>query len=998
MVHKLINQLYTASEHLSSDSFVSSAACDTLIQSLLQQFFVKQGSLFLVTSCPAALERSAVFFFGPYGPFIKAVYTRSLRSITSYKVPLSAISQLYAELVDINSILLPRYYHYKMTKSSDGDIVLNTLEYAIVMICSAGINCRVSSKEDNATDKIRTTPYNKLILEYLQALRKQDSILYKPLAMEDVQRADDVSMQRSCTISFSPFSVSAFPRTVGDLFISLACDCWFARNIPISTAEQISVPLEALKDFCQTREVSPDATAEERTLHTRALGSSHYRTLAYDCTERPVTDRPCFLTNILDLAYMFARYVVSPAASLNYGALNTTSNIMESTRHAILADWQAECPPSHTVDPSLVAGGRKSIYTPDDAMLQKSNYLYVMRNGSEAILSYFVRTNGVSNKLEAATGKSFLRRYAPAFSEIVEARVLPIFFSFLRSLFQGEPVVNKVYLYLLMSRIYGELLCLDPSKLSSDTETYLTDEFAELRLSIEDERRLRAAIAIRAPFYTTLLVEWLRHVASVHIKILSETTSLIDKGALRYGSPLSLFNLRSLYCQNYCKPIQHLAALSSVTRWLSHPFVEPILSSLGTIASKITPLDIEVDALLFTARARALMVYAACEPVLWRPAIEKGSAGSRVATIASQLYPTPATKCLLNTEYFKRSVSEASHSLLEDIHHIYFAMAKQHKISGLRFDSRQGTRCYLSIDSAGMLTDIATQKAYPLCTGYIGLLDMALAHSGEEHLPHDQDRAFFKEYMDQFTHYSSRVKSYLSRLNHSNNLTMNSVLSLQSAVFPWERLLLRLAGWQRGVPTLKNVYSISHIYNLLYADMTRGFAGVISSTKHGVSPRRVANRGPRDRPMDIVSSPEYKRLRKISGSSNALKYAAYCMSNSATKILVNSGLLEDKEGDMSHSILAAVRESTGHVSTIIQPVRPDEFAVLVIALDALAMWINYFLSLIVHVLYLVHKSPRLEHRLEQGFTLTFRVLASKRLWGLILLVGLMAWLVRLLLL
>lgn len=238
------------------------------------------------------------------------------------------------------------------------------------------------------------------------------------------------------------------------------------------------------------------------------------------------------------------------------------------------------------------------------------------------------------------------------------------------------------------------------------------------------------------------------------------------------------------------------------------------------------------------------MVYAACEPVLWRPAIEKGSAGSRVATIASQLYPTPATKCLLSTEYFKRSVSEASHSLLEDIHHVYFAMSKQHKISGLRFDSRQGTRCYLSIDSAGMLTDIAAQKAYPLCTGYIGLLDMALAHSGEEHLPHDQDRAFFKEYMDQFTHYSSRVKSYLSRLNHSSNVTMNSVLSLQSAVFPWERLLLRLAGWQRGVPILKNVYSISHIYNLLYADMTRGFAGVISSTKHGVSPRRVANRGP----------------------------------------------------------------------------------------------------------------------------------------------------------
>lgn len=252
MVHKLINQLYTASEHLSSDSFVSSAACDTLIQSLLQQFFVKQGSLFW-----SLLVRQhwneAQYSFGPYGPFIKAVYTRSLRSITSYKGSLSAISQLYAELVDINSILLPRYYHYKMTKSSDGDIVLNTLEYAIVTICSAGINCRVSSKEDNATDKIRTTPYNKLILEYLQALRKQDSILYKPLAMEDVQRADDVSMQRSCTISFSPFSVSTFPRTVGDLFISLACDCWFARNIPISTAEQISVPLEALKDFCQTR-------------------------------------------------------------------------------------------------------------------------------------------------------------------------------------------------------------------------------------------------------------------------------------------------------------------------------------------------------------------------------------------------------------------------------------------------------------------------------------------------------------------------------------------------------------------------------------------------------------------------------------------------------------------------------------------------------------------------------------------------------------------------
>lgn len=93
---------------------------------------------------------------------------------------------------------------------------------------------------------------------------------------------------------------------------------------------------------------------------------------------------------------MFARYVVSPAASLNYGALNTISNIMESTRHAILADWQAECPPSHTVDPSLVAGAASLFYTPDDAMLQKSNYLYVMRNGSEAILSYFVRTNGVS--------------------------------------------------------------------------------------------------------------------------------------------------------------------------------------------------------------------------------------------------------------------------------------------------------------------------------------------------------------------------------------------------------------------------------------------------------------------------------------------------------------------------------------------------------------------------------------------------------------------------
>ncbi|EET00617.1 Hypothetical protein GSB_3342 [Giardia duodenalis] len=996
--HKLISQLHTASDHLCSDSFVSSAACDTLIQSLLQQFFVKQGSLFLITSCPVALERSALFFFGPYGPFIKAVYTRSLRSITSYKVPLSTISQLYAELVDINPVLLPHYYHHKMTKSSEGDLVLNILEYTIVTICSAGVNCRVSSKEDNATDKIRLTPYNKLILEYLQALRRQESILYKPLAMEDIQRADDVSMQRSCTISFSPFSSSAFPRTVGDLFISLACDCWFARNIPIGTAEQIVVPLEALKEACQMREVAPDAAPEEKTLHTRALGSVHYRTIAYDCTERPVTDRPCFLTNILDLAYMFSRYVVSPAASLNYGALSTIDNIMESTRRSILADWQTECPPSHTLEASLVAGGRKSIYTPDHAMLQKCSYLYVVRNGSGSILSYFVSTSGISNKLETVAGRNFLRRYAPPFSEIVETRVLPIFFSFLRSLFQGEPVVNKIYLYLLMSRIYGEALCLDPSKLSFDTETYLLDEPAGSPLSMEDERRLRAAIAIRAPFYNALVVEWLRHVASVHIKILSEATSLIDKGALRYGSPLSLFNLRSLYCQNYCKPIQHLAALSSVTRWLSHPFVEPTLSSLGTIASKVTPLDLEVDALLFTARARALMVYAACEPVLWRSTLGKSSAGSRIQGMSPQPYSMNSIKCLVNTEFLKRSITEASQSLLEDLHYICSTISKQYKIAGPRSDPRQGARCYLSIDSTGAPVEATVHKVYPIYTGYIGLLDMTLAHSGEEHLPHDQDRAFFKEYMDQFTKYSSQVKSYLSRLNHSSNITMNSTLLLQSAVFPWERLLLRLAGWRCGVSTLNNVYSISHIYNLLYADMTRGFAGITSSSKSGTLPKRVANQGPRDRPMDIVPSPDYRRLRKVSGSSTALKYAAYCMSNSATKILVNSGLLEDKEGDMSYSMLAGARESTGYTSVVAHPIRPDEFAVLVVVLDAVALWVNYFLSLLVQVLYLIHKSPLLERRLEQGFNLTFRVLANKRLWGLILLVGFMAWLVRLLLL
>lgn len=994
MVHSLLNQLHTASEHLCSDSFISSAACDTLIQSLLQQFFVRQGSLFLIASCPAALERSAVFFFGPHGPFIKAVYARSLRSITSYKVPLSTISQLYAELVDVNPILLPHYYHHKMTKSSDGDLVLNILEYTIVTICSAGINCRISSKEDNSTDKIRMTPYNKLVLEYLQSLRKQGSILYKPLAMEDVQRADDVSMQRSCTISFSPFSASAFPRTVGDLFVSLACDCWFARNIPIGTAEQISVPLEVLKEICETKEVAPDATSEEKSLHTRALGSNHYRTLAYDCTERPVTDRPCFLTNILDLAYMFARYVVSPAASINYGALDTPSNIMESARRTILADWQTECPPSHSLEPSMIAGGRKSIYIPNDAMLQRSKYLYVVRNGSGSILSYFVSTSGASNKLETVAGKHFLRRYAPVFSEIVETRVIPIFFSFLRTLFQGEPVVNKVYLYLLMSRIYGEVLCLDPSKLSSDTEIYLNASNTEATLSLEDERRLRAAIAIRAPFYSTLFVEWLRHVASVHVKILSETTSMIDKGALHYGSPLSLFNLRSLYCQNYCKPIQHLAALSSVTRWLSHPFVEPTLSSLGTIASKITPVDIEVDALLFTTRARALMVYAACEPVLWDPA-----AGPRIQGINTTTYSIKSTQCLLSTEFLKRSVPEASQSLLEDLHYIYSNIFKQHRASGLRsFDHRHGSSCYLSIDATGMAVETMVHKVHPLCTGYIGLFDMALAHSGEEHLPHDQDRAFFKEYMDQLTHYSSRVKSYLSRLNHSGNITMNSTLSLQSAVFPWERLILRLAGWKRGIPTLNSVYSISHIYNLLYADMTRGFSGITSSNRSSASHQRTIKHVPKDRPMDIVPSPEYKKLRRVSGSSTTLTYAAYCMSNSATKILVNSGLLADKEGDMSYSMLAGVRESMGYTPEIAQPVRPDEFAILVVILDAVALWINYFLLLMVHLVYLVYKSPRLEQRLEQGFAVTFRVLANKRLWGLICLVGLMAWLVRLLLL
>lgn len=997
MVHKLLNQLHTASEHFSSESFVLSSACDTLIQSLLQQFFVKQGSLFLIPSCPAALERSAVFFFGPYGPFITAVYTRYLRSVASYKVPLGSISQLYEELFEINPVLLPHYYHHRMTKSSDGDLVLNVLEYAIVIICSAGVNSRISSREDNSTDKIRRTPYNKLILEYLQSLRDQRSILYKSLTMEDVQRADDASMQLSCTISFSPFSASAFPRTVGDLFVSLACDCWFARNIAISTAEQISVPLEVLKEICESKEVAPDATAEEKSLHTRALGSSHYRTLAYDCTIRPVTDRPCFLTNILDLAYMFARYVVSPAASINYGALDTISTSINSTTRTIRADWQTEYQPSRILEQSLMAMGRKSIYIPDTAMLQLSNYLYVIRNGSRSILSYFASANETSNKLEAASGKHFIRRYAPTFSEIVETRVIPIFFSFLRSLFQGEPVVNKVYLYLLMSRIYEEVLCLDPFRLTLDTETYLNNSRIELTLSLEDERKLRAAIAIRAPFYNTLFVEWLRHVASIHVKILSESTSIIDKGALRYGSPLSLFNLRSLYCQNYCKPIQHLVALSAVTRWISHPFVGSTLSSLGAIASKITPIDMEIDALLFTTRARALMVYSACEPILWAPTSGKTSTGPRIESVTANIYSVKSSRCLLNIEFIKRSVHEASQSLSEDLHYVRYN--KQYKVPVPRSsDHKHGDSYYMSIDATGAVVETLTHHTRPLCTGYIGLFDMALAHSGEEHLPHDQDRAFFKEYMDQLTHYSSRIQSYLSRLNHSNNITMNSVLALQSAVFPWERLILRLAGWKHGVPTLNNVYSISHIYNLLYVDLAKGFSCITSLNKNGTSPKRVTKYGPKNRPMDIIPSPEYRRLRRVSGSSSPLRYAAYCISNSTTKILVNSGLLEDKEGDMTYSMLAGIRESTGYTAAIAQPVRPDEFAILVVILDAIALWINRFLLLIVYIIYPIYKSARLKRRLEQGFAVTFRILANKRIWGLIFLIAFMGWLVRLLLL
>lgn len=961
---ELTAQLTEARDSLLQESFLRGEACDRLIQALLHTFFIRRGCIFSLTTCPRRLEARCLSFFGPDGVFLRAVYQRYTLSHHTMRMPLSTISQLYAELNENQRGALPQYYQMKLAGGHDGDLRLNILEFTFVVICSAAINSRVSSTEDNVGDVVRPTPYTKLMIRYMRALRQRSetNVLFKSLSPEDVQHADSASQQQAIILSPVPFTSAISPRSVGDLFIFLATDCWFARNLPIGTAEQLYFPFSELKQRCTEVEID-DSDVERRKQHSAAILSKNYRTVAHDCTPRLVADRPCFLTNILDLALLFARFVISPAASLDYGCLTSTDYMSEAAIYRFRNDWATGTPPPTFFQTSLEDLPMSHVIAPPTPIKGIASAFYIRRNYSPAcfgaLLTKVSTYKNMNETLNNASPEDVIRRYTPGYSEVVEQHVLPIFYAFLRSLFQGEPIVKKIYLYYIETRLYAECLAVDPCLLR-EQPIWTTERYSV------GSPQLISAIAIRAPFFSDLFVEWTRNVGAAMIDILSEALDGSMVSTVTYGRLRSLLSCRRFYGNSYSKPLLYLAAAVRVVRATGNPTVRAIIGSVGMSAAHITPFDIEMGALMFTTRGRALATYSACEACLARQA-------------------SPATKQLgdglVDGTYLARGRTTATGQLVADSHAFSHNALQQ-------FSSTISNPANAYLNALPLLTRGAGGYTWVALTSYPGLLDFKLAGTRMENLPHPASRLFHTEYGKQMTILTSLFKTCYGRANQSTSWVLNQSLFLQSRPLGLELWLLRLFGIRAIRPEFMECYGLPHLYRLVR------YAFVVSGEDLGAFPISQARSGRLlRRPVDVKPATEYQRLREYGAEGLSLAYLGRRERSAAAGALRNSQLAGVSDASLTYSMLCT-RNGGVSVSSITsshtgQAIRPDEIGVLVIVLDAVGIVLTYVLSLLMRLLsYPLARTP-LGPVLERGLVINLRLFASKRVWGALLLVAIL---------
>ncbi|TNJ28848.1 hypothetical protein GMRT_15560 [Giardia muris] len=961
---ELTAQLAEARDSLLQESFIRGEACDRLIQALLHTFFLRRGCIFSLTTCPRRLEARCLAFFGPDGVFLRAVYRRYTLSRQTMRMPLGTISRLYAELNESQRGALPQYYQTKLAGGYDGDLRLNVLEFTFVVICSAAINSRVSSTEDNIGDVVRPTPYTKLMIRYMRALRQRSetNLFFKPLSPEDVQHADSASQQQAIVLSPVPFTSGVYPRSVGDLFIFLATDCWFARNLPIGTAEQLYYPFSELKQRCAEVEID-ESDIERRKQHSAALISTNYRTVAHDCTPRLVADYPCFLTNILDLALLFARFVVSPAASLDYGCLRSTDYISEAAVYRFRTDWATGTPPHTFFQTSLEDLPMSHVTAPPTPIKGVASAFYIRRNYSPACFGALLTTASVyenmNDGLQNASLEDVIRRYTPEYSEVVEQHVLPIFYAFLRSLFQGEPIVKKIYLYYIETRLYAECLAVDPCLLR-EQPIWTTERYAV------SSPQLVSAIAIRAPFFSDLFVEWSRNVGAAMIETLSDALDGSMISTVTYGRMRTLLSCRKFYGNSYSKPLMYLAAAARVVRATGSPTVRTIISLVGMGAAHTTPFDIEMGALMFTTRGRALATYSACEACLARqtsPATKQMSDG------------------LVDCAYLARGRATATGQLVADSRAFSHNALQQ-------FSSTISTPANAYLNALPLLTRGAGGYAWVVLTSYIGLLDFRLAGARAENLPHPASRLFHSEYGKQVTILTSIFKTCYGRANQSTSWVLNQSLFLQSRPLGLELWLLRLFGIRNIRSEFVECYGLPHLYRLVrYAFVASGEdlgSFPVSQTRSG----RLLKR-----PVDVKPSTEYQKLREYGAEGFSLAYLGRRERSAAAGALRNSQLAGVSDASLTYSMLCT-RNGGASVSSVSsshtgQAIRPDEIGVLVIILDAIGIVLTYVLSLLMRLLsYPLARTP-LGPILERGLVINLRILASKRVWGALLLLAIL---------
>lgn len=670
-----------------------------MVDDILNTFFGK-GSVFTrpLNDFSRKLLDAMLLFFAPDGPFINALYDHYTGYSSSFPVSIADISELYLSLSEISSEQIPYFYRTRIERSTQIEhnpvISLSILEYYLYRLCATGVLARVSSKATNIHTLTRDTPYSLLITKYFVALRPPRSRLHGSVAvlparsrkqsppppnvlskllLKDQHKADAETLNSRPfpEIAVAPFLTGCLPRTVADLFVMLAADVWFARSLPISIGEQMYAPFETLRAVVQERLDFKFEEAYERTMSrtTTATGqkgaqeqqgqsgfnnggaadppaskkaapATYYRSLAYteNATTRITKEEVSFLTNVLDLALLFARYVCSPAAGVELGYLDSYASLSSVKKSQELARYAETLKAKRFKGDSQAP--QKGFFLPSSFIVLSSGcvspFYIVTENARECLTAAYIAegqdptTPPMADVQEdfASTcrGSVFSSSHAPLpYSEMLEMHVLPVFYSFLRCVFQAEPPSRKIFLNIILCRIYVELLSLNPARLydASSTDSSVYGDILLARQQ-NDGSAARAAllqhlqicsVAVRAVFFYPLL-----HELSLYTipRMLSQINDHLQTYPMRpYGSLTSLMNVSDNYAFSYYRSFMYLSALGCIVKAFNSPMIKATLACMCDVLVTVDPLSMPLHPLTFaTPFSRAVTLYNRCEPCL----------------------------------------------------------------------------------------------------------------------------------------------------------------------------------------------------------------------------------------------------------------------------------------------------------------------------------------------------------------------------------------------